>query len=297
MRNILLGVGLLVASSLLAPPSAHAYEVEASFSGAVRLRVGIELSEHAHFTVGAYGGLYRGGYGGSSRTGYANVLSDFGAGGELGLKFYLRDPVEGAIVPHLRLLGSYGTARRRHNIDVEWGRAFTAEAGLGLTYFPRAVIGVGVEAMVGYGEVRYPTSRIGSGGLGVSLLVTFRPGARSPARVVSNVPPPPPPSYDDFSSESAGSAADFSSESAGSAADFPARTTATPRASESAAETTTTVAQASTETSTRTPAPTPEPTEASTVDVTDTLSAPNVPPTSNAETRATSAEALASPMR
>lgn len=98
MRNILLGVGLLVASSFLAPPSAHAYEVEASYTGALLLRVGVELSEHAHFTVGAYGGLYRDGYE-LSRGSFGEVRSDFSAGGELGLKFYLRDPLEGAFVP------------------------------------------------------------------------------------------------------------------------------------------------------------------------------------------------------
>lgn len=279
MRNILLGVGLLVASFLLAPPSAHAYEVETSFSGAVRLRLGIELSEHAHFTVGAYGGLYRSGYE-LSRGAFGNVHSDFGAGGELGLKFYLRDPVEGAIVPHLRLLGSYGTARRRYNADVEWGRAFYAQAGLGLTYFPRAVIGVGVEATLGYGELRYPTSRHGNGGLGMSLLVTFRPGARSTARVgSSNVPPPPPASY----------------------ADFPAPPTATPSAAE-ATTTPATVQPTPQPPSAVTPAPTNEPStaEASTTHATDTTPSPtNAPAASTAEApvHAASAEALASPMR
>lgn len=288
MRNILLGVGLLVASSFLAPPSAHAYEVEASYTGALLLRVGVELSEHAHFTVGAYGGLYRDGYE-LSRGSFGEVRSDFSAGGELGLKFYLRDPLEGAFVPHVRLLGSYGATRRRHNAEVEWGRAFSTQVGLGLTYFPRAAIGLGAEATLGYGEHRYPASRHGSGRLGMSLLVTFRPGARSAARVVSSVPPPPPPSYDDF----------------------PARPTATPRASDPVAETTTTPDTIQARTTTQTPAPAttepsatepsttePSTTEASTERATDTTpSATNAPPAASAEAHAASAEALASPVR
>jgi hypothetical protein len=293
MRITLLGVGLLVVSFVLAPPSAHAHEVEASYTGALLLRVGVELSEHAHFTVGAYGGLYRDGYeriGGS----FGEVRSDFSAGGELGLKFYLRDPLEGAFVPHVRLLGSYGATRRRHNADVEWGRAFSTQVGLGLTYFPRAVIGLGAEATLGYGEHRYTTSRHGSGRLGMSLLVTFRPGAHSAARVVSNVPPPPPASYDDFSTGSAGSAADF-----------PARSMATPSAAE-ATTTPATIQPTPPPPSAVTPAPTttePSTTEPSTTEpaarATDTTpSAANAPAASTAEApvHAASAEALASPV-
>lgn len=197
MRRITLGLGLLLLPLLLPPTLAHAHEVEVSYSGIPRLRFGISLGERTQLTLGAYGGLFR--YGDGFVGGrFSQVYSDFGAGGELGLKHYFRQPRDGAIVPHVRLEGSYGAARRRNNAYVEWGRVFSGRAALGLTYFPRAAIGIGAEAILGYTEHRFARDRLGSGGLGAALLLTFRLGSDTAvARAPESFPPPPPPaSYD-----------------------------------------------------------------------------------------------------
>lgn len=175
MRNILLGVGLLVASFVLSPPSARAHELEGSFSSISRLRMGTSLGERVTLTFGIYGGLALDSF---SLTGspVRDVYGHFGAGGELGLKLYFRDVREGAFVPYARLTGAFGATKRRLNGLSQWGHAFAARAAMGLAYFPREVLGIGLEAILGYSETRFPGSRHANGGIGVGVVVTLRFG-------------------------------------------------------------------------------------------------------------------------